>query len=83
MKTDFNIFGNKDLFAPVIFRSDFNKFDRIDVNQAWSLFFTAGKEDKTLGSEIELGKFFTNTLAAVVVTGSIGALIFSNHLNLI
>jgi hypothetical protein len=78
MKTDFNIFTNKDLFAPVIFRSNFNQFDRIGNNQAWSLFFTAGKEDKALGLGTELGNFFSNTLAAVVVTGSIGALIFSN-----
>jgi hypothetical protein len=78
MKTDFNVFNNKDLFAPVIFRSDFNKFDSISINQAWSLFFTAGKEDKILGLEAELGKFFSNILAASIVTGSIGALIFSN-----
>jgi hypothetical protein len=78
MKTDLTAFNNKDLFAPVIFHADFNKFGKIDVNQAWSLFFTVGKEDKALGFETELGKFFSNTLAAVIVTGSIGAIVFSH-----
>jgi hypothetical protein len=78
MKTDFDIFNNKDLFAPVVFRADFNKFNDINVNQAWSLFLTAGKEDKALGINNELGKFFSNTLAAIIIAGSIGAIVFSH-----
>ena len=49
MNSDYDIYANKDLFAPVIFRSDFNSFTPISGNQAWSLFFTGGKEDKGLG----------------------------------
>ncbi len=75
MKTDFN-YRNKDLFAPVVFRSDFNSFETISTNQAWSLFFTAGREDKTLGQASELGKFFTNILIAVGVAGSLWAIYF-------
>jgi hypothetical protein len=78
MKTDFDMLSNKDLFAPVVFRSDFNKFEKININEAWSLFFTAGKENKELGLQTELGGFFTNTLIAVCATGAIGALVFSN-----
>ncbi len=78
MKTDFDIFNNQDLFAPVVFRADFNKFNNVNVNQAWSLFFTAGKEDKALGINTELGKFFSNILAAVIIIGSVGAIIFSH-----
>jgi hypothetical protein len=78
MQTDFDIIRNKDLFAPVVFRSDFNKGESINNNQAWSLFFTAGQEDKTLGFQLELGNFFTNTLIAIGVTGIIWGLFFSN-----
>lgn len=78
MQTDFDIIRNKDLFAPVIFRSDFNQKEQISANQAWSLFFTAGQEDKSLGFQPELGNFFTNLLIAVGVTGTIWGLFFSN-----
>ncbi len=80
MQTDFDIIRNKDLFAPVVFRSDFNQGEQISTNQAWSLFFTAGQEDKTLGFQPELGKFFTNLLIAIGVTGTIWGLFFSNVL---
>jgi hypothetical protein len=78
MNTDFDIFQNKDLFVPVVFRSDFNNFKPINANQAWSLFFTAGKEDKELGLNPEIGRFFTNLLIAVGVAGSIWGLVFTH-----
>ncbi|MDM9385056.1 hypothetical protein QUB80_30840 [Chlorogloeopsis sp. ULAP01] len=77
MKTDFN-YPNKDLLGAVVFRPDFNNFEKINTNQAWSLFFTAGQEDKVLGQETEFGKFFSNLLIAIAVTGSIWAIYFSN-----
>jgi hypothetical protein len=70
MRTDFD-FPKKDLLGPVVFRPDFNNFETINVNQAWSLFFTAGKEDKVLGKNPELGKFFTYLLIAIGATGSL------------
>lgn len=78
MQTDFDVIKNKDLFAPVVFRSDFNRGESININQAWSLFFTTGQEDKALGFEPELGSFFTNILIAVGVTGIVWGLFFSN-----
>ncbi|MBW4668081.1 MAG: hypothetical protein KME60_11820 [Cyanomargarita calcarea GSE-NOS-MK-12-04C] len=78
MKTDFD-FPKKDLIGTVVFRPDFNNFETINVNQAWSLFFSAGQDDKGLGQDIELGRFFTNVLIAVGVTGSLWAIYF-NHL---
>ncbi|MEH2328276.1 hypothetical protein [Nostoc sp.] len=57
--------------------SDFNNFETINANQAWSLFFTAGQDDKGLGQEIEFGRFFTNLLIAVGVTGILWAIYFS------
>jgi len=77
MKTDFD-FPKKDLIGPVVFRPDFNNFETINLNQAWSLFFTAGQNDKALGEQAELGNFFTNLLIAVVVTGSLWGIYFSN-----
>ncbi|QSJ14944.1 hypothetical protein JYQ62_24145 [Nostoc sp. UHCC 0702] len=77
MRTDFD-FPKKDLVGPVVFRPDFNNFETINVNQAWSLFFSAGQDDKVLGQETELGKFFTNVLIAVGVTGTLWATFFSN-----
>ncbi len=77
MRTDFD-FPNKDLFGPVVFRPDFNNFETINVNQAWSLFFSAGKEDKVLGLNPELGRFFTYILIAIVVAGSLGGSIFTH-----
>jgi len=77
MKTDFD-FPRKDLLGSVVFRPDFNNFAAINVNQAWSLFLTAGKDDKLLGEQTELGKFFTNILIGLGVTGIIWVSLFSN-----
>lgn len=78
MNADLDILNNKDLFAPVVFRSDFNKFEPINANQAWSLFFTAGNEDKELGFEPEVGRFFTNLLIAAGVMGSLWGVVFTH-----
>lgn len=77
MKTDFD-YPKKDLIGPVVFRPDFNNFTTINANQAWSLFFTAGQDDNSLGREPELGRFFTNLLIAIAVTASLWPVFFSN-----
>lgn len=78
MKTDFN-FPGKYLMGPVVFRPSFNEqSEEISANQAWSLFFTAGQEDKALGFNTETGRFFTNLLMAIAVSGVVGALVFNN-----
>ena len=78
MNSDYDVYANKDLFAPVVFRSDFNSFTPISGNQAWSLFFTGGKEDKGLGVNPESGRFFTNALIAIGVVGGLWASCFSH-----
>lgn len=79
MKTDFD-FPNKDLIGPVVFRPDFNaQTETLNANQAWSLFFTAGQEDKALGFNTEAGRFFTNVLIATGAVGVLWALLF-NHI---
>ncbi|KPQ37792.1 MAG: hypothetical protein HLUCCA11_01665 [Phormidesmis priestleyi Ana] len=77
MKNDFD-FSNNDLFGPVVFRPAFNGASPINANQAWSLFFTAGQEDKGLGFNKETGRLFTNLLLAIVVTGALGAAVFTS-----
>jgi hypothetical protein len=52
----------------------------LDANRAWSLFFTAGQEDKVLGLNPEAGRFLTNVLIAIVVAGAIGGAIFTRVL---
>jgi hypothetical protein len=42
------------------------------------LFFTGGQEDKALGRNAELGKFFTNLLIAITVAGSLGGAVFTH-----
>ncbi|WP_421659462.1 hypothetical protein [Leptothermofonsia sp. ETS-13] len=77
MKTDFD-FPNKYLIGPVVFRPDFNaKSEVISANQAWSLFFTAGQEDKVLGFSAEAGRFFTNLLLAIVTAGVLWTVLFN------
>jgi esterase/lipase superfamily enzyme len=66
-------------FGPVVFRPGFNRGESITANQAWSLFFTAGKNDRLLGSNRETGRFLTNVLIAVVVSGSLAAVFFKNY----
>jgi hypothetical protein len=78
MKTDFD-FPNKYLIGPVVFRPDFNaQAEVINANQAWSLFFTAGKEDKVLGFNAETGRFFTNLLLAAGAAGVFWVALFNS-----
>jgi hypothetical protein len=66
-----------DLFAPVVFRSNFNEFESINSNQAWSLFFTRGVEDKGLGSNPETGRLFNNILLAIAGSSALAGVMFT------
>jgi hypothetical protein len=76
MTTDTD-FRHSTLFGPVAFRPDFNNFQPINASQAWSLFFTGSNEDKNLGANPETGRFFTNALIAIVVSGGLWATFFT------
>ncbi|PMB01414.1 hypothetical protein CEN49_27665 [Fischerella thermalis CCMEE 5273] len=58
---------NPSLLNPVVFRSSFNHFEEINATQAWSLFFTGGKEDKALGLSSTIGRFFNLSLIAIAI----------------
>lgn len=74
-KTDFD-FARSFVFAPTVFNADFNNFAPLTANQAWSLFFTAGRNDAALDANPELGQLFNNVLKAVVLAFVAGAFVF-------
>lgn len=77
MQTTFNYEGHN-LFTPTVFREDFNQFASISATQAWSLFFTASKEDTALGYKAELGRFWNSVLFTIVIAGILGIGIFQS-----
>jgi hypothetical protein len=76
MKSDFD-FSKPELFGTVVFRPSFNSYEKLSANKAWSLFFTAGREDKKLGFNPEAGRLFNNLLIATGLVGSIWAILFT------
>jgi hypothetical protein len=76
MKTDFDIARSYAAAPSAVFNPDFNNFATISANQAWSLFFTAGRDDTLLGSNPELGQFFNNVLLATISAVVLGACYF-------
>lgn len=54
------------VLSPVVFRTSFNNFEKINATQAWSLFFTGGKEDKAFGPNPTLGRFLNLGLILMV-----------------
>ena len=77
MQTSFNYEGHN-LFTPTAFREDFNQFAPIGATQAWSLFFTASKDDTALGSSPAVGQFWNSMLFAVVSAGILGVIVFQS-----
>lgn len=75
MNNNLNL-ASSELSIPVVFRSAFNSFEVINPSQAWSLFFTGGKEDKNLGIGSRTGLLFTSALAVVVASGVAATLAF-------
>ncbi|MBD2344752.1 hypothetical protein [Anabaena subtropica] len=62
-------FQTPELFGSVVFRPDFNSFKTINASQAWSLFFTGGREDKQLDSNPQIALFLTSVLVALGISG--------------
>lgn len=75
MKTNFD-FDSRYLCAPVVFRPDFNESKITSANQAWSLFFTAGRDDMALGANPELGRLFNNIISVIVLSVVLSAFVF-------
>ncbi|WP_414590423.1 hypothetical protein [Anabaena sp. CCY 9614] len=62
-------FKSPQLFSPVVFSSEFNSFKSINASQAWSLFFTGGREDRKLDSNPRISLLFTSVLLALGISG--------------
>jgi hypothetical protein len=62
-------FKSPELFGAVVFSPSFNSFKTINANQAWSLFFTGGREDTKLDSNPRISLFFTSILLALGASG--------------
>jgi hypothetical protein len=77
MKTTFN-FDGENLYTPIVFRPDFNQFAPLSATQAWSMFFTASREDTALGFDTKSGQFWNNLVLAVVASGILGVLVFQS-----
>lgn len=75
MRTDFDI-ARSYVSEAAVFNPEFNNFALITANQAWSLLLTAGRDEGALGDNPELGNFFNNILAAVVLGVAIAAFTF-------
>ncbi|MCS6960342.1 MAG: hypothetical protein RMK91_09870 [Pseudanabaenaceae cyanobacterium SKYGB_i_bin29] len=52
-----------------IFTPEFNQFAVITATQAWSLFFSVSQNDKHLGEDPMIGRYFTVGLLGMVVAG--------------
>ncbi|BAZ40959.1 hypothetical protein NIES4101_69210 [Calothrix sp. NIES-4101] len=67
---------NSSLFSPIVFRPDFNHFEKINATQAWSIFFTRGREDKALGINLTAGRFFNLSLIAIAIASIFWSFMF-------
>jgi hypothetical protein len=79
MIDDFD-YRDSSLFGSVVFRPTFNTFELINPTQAWSLLFTGGREDKTLGLNPKVGRRFTTLLFAMAALGIFGVVIVQTRL---
>ncbi|WP_309732413.1 hypothetical protein [Chamaesiphon sp. OTE_75_metabat_556] len=50
-----------------IFNPEFNRFQKINATEAWSLFFSASNKDQLLGSDRQTGNYFTFGLLGAAV----------------
>lgn len=75
-KTDLDIAQSYTGASAAVFNSDFNHFARITTNQAWSLLFTAGRDDGALGNNPELGRLFNYILLGISMFVPLSSTIF-------
>lgn len=77
MKTDFDVARSYQLAPATVFNPEFNNSLPITATQAWSLFFTAGRDDTALGNNPELGRLLNNTLIAIVAAVALSSFVFT------
>ncbi|MFM7887650.1 MAG: hypothetical protein ACKPCM_13380 [Pseudanabaena sp.] len=62
----------------LIFTKNFNKFQAINVTQAWSLFLTGCKKDDSLGKNPMIGKYVTVAILGAVIAQIVEAILMSS-----
>ena len=50
---------DRDRQPPICFRASFNRFEPINLSQAWSLILSAGRDDGLLGLKAATGWFIS------------------------
>jgi hypothetical protein len=69
MKTKFTL-ATANLSEPVVFQDKFNDHSQtLNATQSWSLFFTGGKSENSLGSEPVMGRAATAATVAIAAAG--------------
>lgn len=59
-----------------IFNDEFNHFQKINANQAWSLFFSGSNKDRLLGSNTKIGNYLTFSLLGAIIASAIEIVVF-------
>lgn len=75
MNSDFDV-RDSELEKSIIFRASFNRFEPINLSQAWSLIFSAGCDDGLLGLRAAAGWFVTLSVLASIILIAIEKLDF-------
>jgi hypothetical protein len=74
-ESDFDV-RDQELQKPIVFRASFNRFEHINLSQAWSLWLSGCRDDGLLGVNPASGWFLTLCLLSALV------LIALEHLSL-
>ncbi len=56
-----------ELQKPIVFRASFNRFEHINVSQAWSLWVTGCRDDGVFGVTSAVGWFLTLSLISALI----------------
>lgn len=58
---------DRELQKPMVFRASFNRFEHINLSQAWSLWVTGCRDDGLFGINPATGWFFSLSLLTAVI----------------
>ncbi|OIP73517.1 MAG: hypothetical protein AUK48_09790 [Oscillatoriales cyanobacterium CG2_30_44_21] len=59
----------------LIFTASFNKFQKINATQAWSLFLTGCKNDDSLGKNPMMGRYLTVAILGAAIAQIVEAIL--------
>ncbi len=56
-----------ELTKPTVFRASVNRFEHLNLSQAWSLWLTGGRDDGLFGIRPSMGWLLTGVMLAIVM----------------